>query len=555
MEPLGLKLTHSPEDKMKATTLFASLALLGTAGSAVLLSSRPDAADPVPLYDNLGRYHSEISTSVPLAQRYFDQGLRLVYGFNHAEAVRAFLEAERLDPACAMCAWGVALALGPNINAPMDSASGVQAFEAVQRARQRIPRARPAERALITALSERYSKAPSANRASLDSAYAAAMARVAAEFPHNPEAQVLYADALMNLAPWNYWEAGQPRPGTGEIITSLERVLAADTNHPGACHLFIHAEEAHAPARAVGCAERLASLMPGAGHLVHMPAHIYIRVGRYADAITSNEHAVHADESYFEGPQETRNGLYGKAYYPHNYHFLSFAAAMAGNSHVAIGSARKTMERIDPVVAGQTPWIENVTGILYGALVTFGRWDEIMAQPIPSTDLPYARGIARYARGIAYAEKKQWAEAAGSLDSLAMIQQRFPEGENKKALAIALESLEGEMALRAGNLDRAINHFTRAVELEDQLGFAEPPTWYYPARHSLGHALLIARRAVEAEAVYRKDLVHFPENGWSLKGLEQSLRAQGRTSEAKEVELRFDRAWRAADVQIESSRM
>ena len=538
---------------MKATTLFASLAVLGTAG--ILLTSGSSSSDPVPLYDNLGRYHHQITTSVPLAQRYFDQGLRLVYAFNHAEAIRAFTEAERLDPACAMCPWGVALALGPNINAPMDSVSGIQAFEAIQRARQRVSRAQPVERALIGALSQRYSKVPPAKRAPLDSAYAMAMARVAKDFPRDAEAQVLYADALMNLSPWNYWESGQPRPGTAQIMASLETVLASNANHPGACHLFIHAEESHAPARAVGCAERLASLMPGAGHLVHMPAHIYIRVGRYADAITANEHAVHADESYFEGPQETRNALYGKAYYPHNYHFLSFAAAMAGNSHIAIESAKKTMERIDPVVAGQTPWIENVTGILYGAYVTFARWDEILAQPIPGSELPYARGVAQYARGIAYAEKKQWAEAAASMDTLIVIQQQFVEGENKKALGIALESLRGEVALRAGDQGRAVNHFTRAVALEDQLGFAEPPSWYYPARQSLGHALLLANKAVEAEAVYRQDLVHFPENGWSLKGLEQSLRAQGRSDEAAEIERRFDQAWRAADVQIGSSRM
>jgi tetratricopeptide (TPR) repeat protein len=402
---------------------------------------------------------------------------------------------------------------------------------------------------------ERDSRVPRGDRSGLDSAYATAMARVAERFPRDPEAQVLYADALMNLAPWNYWKDDQPRPGTAEILASLELVMAEDADHPGACHLFIHAEEAHAPERAVGCAERLASLMPGAGHLVHMPAHIYIRVGRYADAIATNEHAVHADESYFEGPQETRNGLYGKAYYPHNYHFLSFAAAMAGNSHIAIGSARKTMERIDPIVAGQTPWIENVTGILYGALVTFGRWDEILAETIPGGDLPYARGIAQYARGVAFAEKKRWVEAARSLDTLTLIEQQFPEGENRKALGIALLSLQGEIASRAGDTERAIDYFTRAVKLEDQLGFAEPPTWYYPARHSLGKALLAAGRAADAEAVFQKDLTHFPENGWSLKGLALSLRALGRSSEADQVERRFDRAWRAADVQISGSRM
>lgn len=540
---------------MKTATLLVSLAIAGTVGGAALLSARSAEPDPVPLYDNLGRYHHDITTSVPLAQRYFDQGLRLVYAFNHAEAVRAFQEAERLDPACAMCPWGTALALGPNINAPMDSASAVQAYQAIQRARQLASRIQPVERALISALAERYAPVPPANRAGLDSAYATAMARVAAQFPDDPEAQVLYADALMNLSPWAYWEKEEARPGTLELIAALERVIQVDPSHPGACHLFIHSEEAHEPARAVPCAERLAGLMPGAGHLVHMPAHIYIRVGRYADAIAANEHAVHADESYFEGPQETRNALYGKAYYPHNYHFLSFAAAMAGNSHVAIESARKTMERIDPEVAAETPWIENVTGILFGAYVTFGRWDDILAEPIPGADLPYARGIAQYARGIAFAEKGQWVEAARSIDTLVMIEAEFPGGENKKALGIALEALRAEIFLRGGQVERAITRFSRAVELEDQLSFAEPPTWYYPARQSLGNALMLANRATEAEPVYREDLKHFPENGWSLKGLEQSLRAQGRTEEALEVERRFDQAWRAADVQITGSRM
>jgi tetratricopeptide (TPR) repeat protein len=540
---------------MKATTLVASLAILATAGGVILLSAGRVEPDPVPLYDNLGRYRHEITTSVPLAQRYFDQGLRLVYAFNHAEAIRAFREASRLDPACAMCAWGVALAYGPNINAPMDSASGVLAYEAILQAKARISRTTPLERALIEALAQRYEEVPPANRAALDSAYARAMARVAADFPDDPEAQVLYADALMNLSPWNYWEKKEPRPGTAEMMSSLERVLAANREHPGACHLFIHAEEAHAPARAVPCAERLANLMPGAGHLVHMPAHIYIRVGRYADAISANQHAVHADESYFEGPQETRNALYGKAYYPHNYHFLSFAASMAGNSHIAIESARKTLERIDPAVAAVTPWIENVTGILFGTYVTFGRWDEILGEPVPGADLPYARGVAYYSRGIAFAEKKRWVDAAVAVDSLTAIGARFADNENRKALAIALETVKGEIALRAGQLNLAIAHLKKAVDLEDQLYFAEPPTWYYPARQSLGKALLLAGRAGDAEQVYRADLTAFPENGWSLKGLEQSLRAQGKQSEAQEFERRFDQAWRAADVQIGSSRM
>jgi tetratricopeptide (TPR) repeat protein len=540
---------------MKVATFFASLAILGTAGTVVLASAGNKRGDPVPLYENLGRYHRTITTSVPLAQRYFDQGLRLVYAFNHAEAIRAFREAERLDPACAMCAWGVAFAFGPNINAPMDSASGILAFEAIRRARLRASRGTQLERALVAALTERYAKIPPANRARLDSAYANAMAKVADQFPDDAEAQVLRSDAIMNLSPWNYWVKNDPRPGTTELVSRLGKVITVDPDHPGACHLFIHAVEAWEPSRAVPCAERLASLMPGAGHLVHMPAHIYIRVGRYADAIASNEHAVHADETYFDTPQETRGGIYGKAYYPHNYHFLNFAALMAGNSHIAIESARETMKRIDPAVAAQLGWIENITGVVFYTYVTFAKWDAILTEPLPSPEMPYARGIALYARGIALAEQAEWVKAAESIDSLESIIARFPEGENRKALRIALEALHGELDQRAGQIETAIAHFTRAVELEDQLGFAEPPTWYYPMRQSLGKVLLQAGRATQAERVYREDLEHFPDNGWSLKGLELSLRAQDRAKEAEEVERRFDQAWRAADVQISSSRM
>ena len=296
-------------------------------------TERTDTASVAPtvtLYDNLGTHRWVVPTGVAAAQKYFDQGLRLAWGFNHAEAMRSFAEGERLDSTCAMCAWGIAWAAGPNINAAMDSASGVVAHAAVGRALARTSATAPRERAVIAALAARYAAVPPADRVSLDSAYAREMRAVADAYPQDQEIQVLAADALMNLAPWNYWNAdATPRAGTEHLLRLLEGVMKANPTNPGACHLFIHAVEAQFPARAVPCAERLASLMPGAGHIVHMPGHIYIRVGRFADAIRANEHAVHADESYIRD-QRPGVGMYTAAYYPHNYDFLAFAAMMLG---------------------------------------------------------------------------------------------------------------------------------------------------------------------------------------------------------------------------------
>lgn len=539
---------------MKTGIVIAGLLMVGA--GAVLIRERSAAGDdPVPLYDNLGTYHRPITTSEPRAQRYFDQGLRLTYAFNHAEAIRAFAEAERLDPDCAMCPWGIALAAGPNINAPMDSASGALAYAAVRRAHSKLGHAAPVEQALIRALLERYGEDPTAARAQLDSNYAARLATVATEFPDDPDVQVLLADALMNLSPWYYWENGRPRPGTETILASLSRALEADSTHPGACHFYIHAMEAQDPARAVPCAERLAGLMPGAGHLVHMPGHVYIRVGRYADAIAANQHAVHADETYFEGPQDTRNGLYGRGYYPHNYHFLSFAASMAGNGNLAIEAADKTVRELSADVMAMIPWVESVSGVKFGTLVTFARWDQILAEPLPDHALRYARAMAYYARAIAQAERGRWDEAAASLGELRTLVESFPPNDNRTALEIAVESVQGEFAMRRNQPARAVNHFRKAVALEDRLTYNEPPTWYYPVRHSLGKALLAAGNPAEAERVYREDLERFPENGWSLKGLELSLRAQGRTGEADSVRARFEQAWRSADVTLEGSRL
>ncbi len=526
--------------------------------------SRATSGDAVPLYDNLGDLHHEISTRVPRAQAYFDQGLRLLYAFNHAESARAFREAERLDPSCAMCPWGVALAMGPNINAPMDAAAGAGAYAAAQRALAKVQSATPRERAYIQAMAARYAADAGADRPPLDSAYARAMAGIADAYPEDIDAQVLYADALMNLSPWNYWEAdATPRPGTPEIISRLLHAMEKNPDHPGACHLYIHAEEAHDPTRAVDCAERLAQLMPGAGHLVHMPGHIYIRVGRYWDAVEQNKHAVHADEHYLEGPHVNRRGIYPQGYYPHNYHFMSFAASMAGNRQVAVYAARRVAEKLGPEVTTEIGWLEAVTPIVYWTLVTFGEWEEILAEPVPPADRLFMYGQAHYARGVASAATKRWAQAEEALDSVTAIATRFWEGrhgdqwvhDNAVALDIAREALAGEIALRRGDAETAVQRFAEAVKLQDGLTYTEPPTWYYPMRQSLGRALLAAGRAAEAERTYREDLDHFPENGWSLFGLYQSLMAQGRIDEATEVKRRLGTAWQHADIELTASRL
>ena len=519
--------------------------------------------DTVPLYTDLGDHHVPITTPVSLAQQYFDQGMRLLYGFNHGEAIRSFNHAAQLDPNCAMCYWGVAYAYGPHVNAGMDSAAGIAAYKALVQALARQRGASPRERAYIAALAHRYAvpPIPPGDRAALDSAYAASMGEVVRRYPDDLDAATLYAEALMDKRPWNYWnkKTGEPYPGTREIVAQLERVLQSDPRHPGACHYYIHAVEAVAPEKAVPCAERLAALMPGAGHLVHMPAHIYIRVGRYADAIAANEHAVHADEAFIEGQKP--QGLYPLAYYPHNHHFLAFAATLAGKSALAIAAAKRTAATTPARVAKQVPFLEPYLHYTYLTLVTFGRWDELLAMPLPPVDLAYSRGMAQYARGVALAATRRFAEAQAALDTLKRIAKSGTRGYAAAGwttpgtnLQIATHALLGEIAARRGALEEGIAHFREAMKIEDDQLYTEPPDWYYPIRHSLAAVLLRGGRAVEAERLYREDLKRFPENGWSLFGLAQALRAQGKSAEAADVDARFARAWAGTDVTLTASR-
>lgn len=511
----------------------------------------PAPGDTVPLYTNLGSHHYGITTAVPRAQQYFDQGLRLYYAFNHAEAIRSFREAQRLDPTCAMCAWGEALAWGPNINMPMDSAAGAAAHEAVARARGVQGNATPVEQALIAALSRRYLPVPPADRAALDSAYARAMGEVARTFPADPEAAVLYAEALMDLRPWNYWTAaGEPQPGMGEAISALERVQNGDPQHPGACHFYIHAVEAVHPERAVACAERLAGLMPGAGHLVHMPGHIYIRVGRYLDAIRANEHAVHADEQYIRD-QRPGAGMYTLGYYPHNFDFLAFAAAMAGRRAQAIEAADHLAALAAPSMGepGMAFTQHHATRPLQ-LRIRFERWEEILAASAPAAEHRHARAMWHYARGRALAATGRVADARSDLEALrAAVEDprlqgvRLEFNESPAILRVAAEVLAGHMAAATRDFPAAIRHLERAAELEDALGYGEPPDWTIPVRQDLGAVLLAAGRLAEAEQAFRKDLSRFPKNGWSLRGLADALEAQGLAAEARDARRALRRAW------------
>src|SRR3989454_3591564 len=421
----------------------------------------------------------------------------------------------------------------------MAPAAGLAAYKALQQALARERAASARERAYIDALAKRYAPIPPADRAALDAAYAAAMGEVVKRYPDDLDAATLYAEALMDKRPWNYWDkkTGEPYPGTTEIVAQLERVLRSDPRHPGACHYYIHAVEAVAPEKAVPCAERLAALMPGAGHLVHMPAHIYIRVGRYADAIAANEHAVHADEAFIEGQKP--QGLYPLAYYPHNHHFLAFAATLAGKSALAIAAAKRTAATTPARVAKQVPFLEPYLHYTYLTLVTFGRWDELLVMPLPPVDLAYSRGMGQYARGIALSARGRFTEARAALDTLQQIaaggtQAYASAGWTTPStnLQIATHALLGEIAARRGAPEEGIAHFREAMKIEDDQLYTEPPDWYYPTRHSLAAVLLPAGQPVAAERVYREELKRFPESRWSRVGRGQAPRRPGERAPA-----------------------
>jgi tetratricopeptide (TPR) repeat protein len=530
-------------------------------GRSLRAQKQPESE--VPLF-NLGNHRHPISTQNPLAQRYFNQGLILAYGFNHAEAIRSFQEAARLDPNCAMCYWGIALALGPNINAPMADAAVPPAWTALQKAIALAPKASSREQAYIQALAKRYSAKPVSDRSPLDQAYANAMRQVAQRYPNDMDAATLFAEALMNLTPWNFWtKAGQPTTYTSEIVATLESVLQRNPNHPGANHFYIHAIEASQhPELAIPSAQRLETLVPGAGHLVHMPSHVYWRVGRYHDAARINEHAIHTDEATFaiqgSRPDQGSHSFYALAYYPHNIHFLLAAAQMEGRSQLALEAARKLVSKIPDQAYDQVPALEDFKPMPLFALVRFGQWQAILQEPQPDPKRQYTTGMWHWARGMAYVRLGKLAQARTQYQQLHQIAQTkamkeltlasFPQAST--LLDLASHLLAGELAGAAGQSDGQIAQLRSAVRIQDSLSYIEPPSWYYPVRQSLGVALLKANRAREAEKVYREDLRQYPNNGWSLFGLAQSLQAQGRSREAQTVQQRFQEAWKYADVSL-----
>ena len=534
----------------RARPLLGVLALAGVALLAGCKSRTVATAGTgsTPLYDDLGTHHHTVTASAA-AQRYFDQGLRLMYGFNHEEAVASFKEGARLDPSCGMCWWGAAVALGPNINLPMDPKANPDAWAATRKAVALAPKLSAAERDYINAITRRYTATPMENRAQLDSAYARAMGEVAASHPEDTDAATLYAESLMDLQPWHYWTVGgQPQGEIKEIVATLERVLAKDPDHPGACHYYIHAVEASLePEKALPCAKRLAQLMPGAGHMVHMPAHIYFRLGRYDLAVEHNQHAVSEDVAFIGRRHPA--GMYPLVYTAHNYHFLSVALAMQGKADESIAAARAMKKYVPFDLMKQFPPAEYYSPAPYAALARFERWDDILKEPAPPAELPYTAGFYHYVRGLALLGTNRLDAARAERTELATIQAAMPEdamanlNSMKTLLTIALHHLDAQLALAQRKLGAAIQELRQAVALEDGLTYDEPPAWYLPMRQVLGEVYLGAGQPRDAEAAFREDLKRNRENGWALRGLEAALEKQGKKAEAAEAAARLRKAW------------
>lgn len=551
-------------DIHRHSKVFTILGIMALTGMGMPFPNQA-LAESVLLQEGLGRHHFPISSNGAMAQRYFDQGLILSFGFNHAEAARSFQEAQRRDPSCAMCYWGEALVLGPNINAPMDPSVVPQAFSALEKAVALKDQATEKEAALIQALAMRYSKTVMTDRSPLDAAYAEAMRTVAQQFPDDPTIGALFAEALMDLHPWDFWSrGGDPKPWTPEIVSKLESVLDQSASHPLANHLYIHIMEASShPEKALPSAERLPALVPGSGHLVHMPAHIYIRVGRYRDAVLANQHAVKVDEHYLKHAHE--ESLYTAAYVPHNSHFLWAAAIKLGQQQLAMQAALDTAASVKPEMMrapGIAGTIQHFWIIPLYTNIAFGQWSNILAEPAPPVDLRYPTAIWHYARGLALVRQGKLEAAQQESMKLAEIA-RDPAvatltildlNHVGDILAIAQSVLGGEMAAGHGNYEEAVRQLQRAVELEDGLNYTEPKNWYLPSRQVLGAVFLEAGKPVKAESIFREDLQDHPQNGWALFGLEQSLRAQGKAAEADSALQSFRQVWIDSDVTLTAAR-
>ncbi|MFO0907407.1 MAG: hypothetical protein U0794_03435 [Isosphaeraceae bacterium] len=512
------------------------------------------------LFEGLGAYQRRVSTASDEAQRYFNQGLNLLFAFNHDEAVRSFRQAAEIEPTCAMAWWGVAVAQGPHINRPtVDPQQAATAWDAIQKARAAGSRANERERGLIDALAARCVAEPPSDRAPIDRAYADAMRALLKRFPDDADIAALTAEAIMDLRPWDlYTREGQPQPGTEEVVAILENVMARQAQHPLANHLYIHAVEASTrPDRAEAAADRLRNLQPGLSHNVHMPSHIDVRLGHWKAAEDANRRAIEVDRRFLSVRHDP--GYYG-LYIAHNYHMLGYAAMMRGASKTAIDAIDEMMARVP--IAWARSHAEIADGYLAMPLevrMRFGRWDEILAAPEPESTFPIARALRHYARAVALAAQDRLKEAEAEQKLFEQARTRVGEsatfGNNKAIdlLAIADEYMKGELAYRAGREAEGLAALREAALRQDRLRYAEPPDWILPVRHALGAALMRSRRYAEAEQVYRDDLVRFPENGWSLYGLFRALEMQNKDAEAAPVRSRWEASWRDADVELSSS--
>ncbi len=514
----------------------------------------------VPLFDGMGRHHREVTTSSPKAQRYFDQGLIWSFAFNHDEAIRSFTECTKIDPHCAMCWWGIALCNGPHINNPiMPPERSRAAWDAEQQALALKNVATPAERALIDALARRYADPAPSDRKALDEAYASAMRDVWKMYSDDADVGTLFAESMMDLRPWDLWKNdGSPHEGTPEILDTLDRVQRLDPDHPGALHLYIHAVEASPnPDRGVAAADRLRRLVPASGHLLHMPSHIDVLTGRWADASKQNEMAIEADRKYRAiSPKQD----FYRVYMAHNHHMLSFASMMEGRGDKCVKAARDMVNGVpEDYARSQTALVDPYMAIIYEALMRFGRWDDILKEPAPASYLPVTNALWHFARGVAHAAKGEVASADRERTAFKEAAARVPEGNMmainpaKNILAIAEHMLNGEIAYRRGNIEEAVAELNQSIAIEDELIYMEPPEWIQPVRHTLGAILVDESRYEEAEKVYRADLKKWPENGWSLYGLAKCLRARGALAEAEQIEKRFKTVWSRADTTIGSS--
>lgn len=511
-----------------------------------------------PHFDGLGGIHRKVTTSSAAAQRYFDQGLAFLYAFNHDESIRAFQEAARLDPQCGMAWWGIATACGPNINNPeVDEDHAKLAWDALANARK--GRSRGAETQLIEAASKRFSKNPKASRAPLDKAYADAMRKVWRSHPEDPAIAAMFAEAMMDLRPWDLWtHDGAPQPGTREIERTLERALQLDPKHPLALHLYIHTEESSGhPEKGLAAADRIEGLAPGLGHLVHMPSHIYVRTGRWLKAIESNEDAIVADNAYMAKVPE--QGFY-LAYVAHNHQMLSFAAMMRGQRKLAVDGMDAMMTTIpEELRVAIAPVLDGYLAAIYEVRVRFGLWDEILAMPDPGKTFPVMQAIRHMARAVSYAVKGEVADARREQYAFYAVSKTIPKdyhiGNNTSdaVLAVASNLMNGEILLGEGKGAASVERLRSAVKAEDALAYNEPPDWLQPTRHALGAVLVQEGRFAEAERVYREDLRRLPNNGWSTYGLAKALAGQGKLGPAKVAMDRFNWIWASADTKIGSS--